>query len=306
MKNKLITALVAFTLVLPVTASAAEETKPATLAIIDTSLDTSLPIFKDKIVFEVCLLDWPTCPNGKPYQEGPGSVVMPAKFMLQEGFEHGTQMASTALMTNPNLKIVFIRVVGATANGSRQIINESTFVNALTWVMFNKDRFNIQAVSMSQSHHNLGGSGTNYCPSTPLTEKAINNLSIAGIPVFLPAGNLRDSKRISWPACIPESIAISASAYGDGAAIYTNYDAKLTDFFALGDIKAFNPGGLQVNASGTSVSTQVAASVYLYLKSKYPSYTKDQVLSLLNTKSTPVISRSTKGKILSIGSVING
>jgi hypothetical protein len=291
MKNKLITALVALTLVLPVTAQAVEETKPATLAIIDTSLDTSLPIFKDKIVFEVCLLDWPTCPNGKTYQEGPGSVTMPAKFMLQEGFEHGTQMASTAVMTNHNLKIVFIRVVGATASGSRQIINESTFVNALTWVLFNKDRFNIQAVSMSQSHHNLGAPGTNYCPSTPLTENVINKLSTA---------------RISWPSCIASSISVSASAYGDGPAIYTNYDAKLTDFFARGDIKAFNPGGAQINTSGTSVSTQVAASVYLYLKSKYPAYTKDQVLSLLNTKSTPVVSRKTKGKILSIASVING
>jgi hypothetical protein len=306
MKNKLITALVALTLVLPVTAQAAEETKPATLAIIDTSLDTSLPIFKDKIAFEVCLLDWPTCPNGKTYQEGPGSVTMPAKFMLQEGFEHGTQMASTALITNPNLKIVFIRVVGSTASGSRQIINESTFVNALSWVLFNKDRFNIQAVSMSQSHHNLGAPGTNYCPSTPLTENVINKLSTAGVPVFLPAGNLRDLTRISWPACIASSVSISASAYGDGPAVYTNYDTKLTDFFARGDIKAFNPGGAKVNASGTSVSTQVAASVYLYLKSKNPTYTKDQVLSLLNTKSIPVVSRKTKGKILSIESVING
>ena len=306
MKNKLITALVAFTLVMPVTAIAAEETKPATLAIIDTSLDTSLPIFKDKVVFEVCLLDWPTCPNGKTYQEGPGSVVMPAKFMLQDGFEHGTQMASTAVLTNPNLKIVFIRVVGATASGSRQIINESTFVNALTWVLFNKDRFNIQAVSMSQSHHNLGAVGTKYCPSTPLTENAIANLDKSGIPVFLPAGNLKDLKRISWPACIPAAVSISASAYGDGAALYTNYDAALTDFFARGDIKAVNPGGAQVNAAGTSVATQVAASLYVGLKAKNPGLTKDQLLSLMNTKAIPVVSRSIKGKILSNEVILNG
>ena len=89
MKTKLITALAALTLIIPVTMAKAEEPKPATLAIVDTSLDTSLPIFKDKVVYEVCLLDWPTCPNGTPYQEGPGSVSMPTKFMLQEGLSMG-------------------------------------------------------------------------------------------------------------------------------------------------------------------------------------------------------------------------
>lgn len=301
MKNKMIMALVAFTLLAPISMAKAEEPKPATLAIIDTALDTSLPIFKDKVVYEVCILDWPTCPNGTPYQEGPGSASMPAKFFLQEGFEHGTQMASTAVQTNPNLKIVFIRIVGNTATGSRQIINENTFVNALTWVAYNKDRLNIQAVSMSQSHHNLMPS-TDYCPNTPLTVKAIDTLVSANIPVFLPAGNMRDLKRVSWPACIKSATTISASAYGDGPAVYTNYDSAITDFFARGDLKVFNPGGSQVNAVGTSVSNQVAASLYMATKIKYSSYTYNQILSLMSTKSTTVVSRTIKGKILTSGS----
>ena len=304
MKTKLITALAALTLIIPVTMAKAEEPKPATLAIVDTSLDTSLPIFKDKVVYEVCLLDWPTCPNGTPYQEGPGSVSMPTKFMLQEGFEHGTQMASAALLTNPDLKIVFIRIVGATATGSRQIISENTFVNALTWVNFNKDRLNIKAVAVSQSHHNLMP-GSNYCPDTPLTQKAIQNLSDAGIPVFLPSGNMRDLQRVSWPSCIPSAVTISASAYGDVPALYTNYDSKITDFFARGDMKVFNPGGAQVNATGSSISAQVAAALYMGLKTKYPTYTYSQISSIMNTKSTSLLSRTIKGKILT-KAVLNG
>lgn len=302
MKNKMITALVAFTLLAPITMAKAQEPKPATLAIIDTSLNTSLPIFKDKIAYEVCILDWPTCPNGTPYQEGPGSASMPAKFFMQEGFSHGTQMASTAIQTNPNLKIVFIRVVGNTVNGSRQIINENTFVNALTWVAYNKDRLNIQAVAMSQSHHSLWP-GTNYCPNTPLTVKAIDTLTSSNVPVFLPAGNMRDLNRVSWPSCIPSAITISASAYGDGPAIYTNYDAKLTDFFARGDLKVFNPDGTQVTALGTSVANQVAASLYMSVKSKYPSYSYTEILSLMSNRSTNLVSRKIKGKILTGDSV---
>lgn len=296
MNKKIIIALVASILIAPNMAKA-EEPKPATLAIVDTAVDTSLPILKDKIVYEVCLLDWPTCPNKTPYQEGPGSATMPLNFILKEGFDHGTQMAVSAVQTNPNLKIVFIRIVGATASGTRQIIDENTFVNALTWININKDRLNIQAVAMSQSHHNLMP-GTNYCPNTPLTVKAIETLKSANIPVFLPAGNMRDTKRVSWPACIPSAVTISASAYGDGPAVYTNYDSKITDFFARGDMKVINPGGSTVNVVGSSVSNQVAAAIYMGLKSKYSQYTYDQLISLMNTKSINVLSRSIKGKIL--------
>lgn len=300
----MITALVALTLIIPITVANAEAPKPATLAIVDTSIDTSLPIFKDKIVYEVCLLDWPTCPNGTPYQEGPGSAAMPTKILPGEGFEHGTQMASAALLTNPDLKIVFIRIVGATLNGSRQIINENTFVNALTWVSFNKDRLNIKAVAMSQSHHNLMP-GVNYCPNTPLTQKAIENLTNSDIPVFLPAGNMRDLSRVSWPSCIPSAVTISGSAYGDGPAVYTNYDSNITDFFARGDMKVFNPGGAQVTATGTSISNQVAASLYMGLKNKYPGYTYSQIASIMNSKSTAIVSRKIKGRILT-KAVLNG
>lgn len=303
MKTKLITALTALTLLIPISVVNAAE-PPATIAIVDTAVNASLPIFKDKIIYEVCLLDWPSCPNGTPYQEGPGAAALPKVVMPGEGFEHGNQMASAAVLTNPNVKIIFIRIVGATATGYRQIIDENTFVNALTWVKFNRDRFNIKAVAISQSHHNLL-SGTAYCPSTPLTENAIKALVDIDTQVFLPAGNNRDLQRVSWPACIPTAVSISASAYGDGPAIYTNYDSKVTDFFARGDMLVYNPDGTQVNAVGTSVSTQVAGSLYIGLKNKYPTYTYSQIASIMNAKATNVVSRTIKGKILT-KAVLNG
>ena len=133
----------------------AEVSNPPTLAIVDTSIDTSLPILNDKVVYEVCLLDFPTCPNKTPYQEGVGSATMPIKFMLSQGFEHGTEMAVSAVKTNPNIKIVFIRIIGANSRGYRQSANEDTVVNALTWIYINKDRLNIRSeehTSELQSH----------------------------------------------------------------------------------------------------------------------------------------------------------
>ena len=305
MNKKIIMAILAFTLLVPATTHAVDAPKTATLAIIDTAIDTSLPVFSGKIVHEVCILEWNSCPNGTSFMEGPGSATLPSNIISKNGFDHGTQMASAAVLTNPNLNIVFIRIIGNTASGSRQITNEITFVNAMNWVLKNKDRFNIKAVSMAQGHHNMAKTA-NYCPTTPNTENAINSLLSAGIPTFLPAGNLRDMSRVSWPSCIPSSFSISASAIGDGVASYTNYDKNLTDFFALGSMKVFLPGGKRVNAAGTSVSVNVAGALWVYLVNKNPSYTYQQVLDLLNSKSVSISTSRVKGKLISAEEIVIG
>ncbi len=87
--------------------------------------------------------------------EGTNSAIMPIDQMSKNGFDHGTQMASLAVAANPNVKIVFVRIIGSNPNGTRQVSGEATVINALDWVLRNKDKFNIQAVSMSQGHHNL-------------------------------------------------------------------------------------------------------------------------------------------------------
>ena len=170
MNKKLITAILALITLLTTAIQAipAKADNTPTIAILDTALDTSLPIFKDRIAYEVCILEWNSCPNGQSFQEGPGSAVLPMSVMANNGFNHGTTMASVVANTDPNVKIVFVRIIGNTPSGGRQIANELTVVNALTWVLQNKDKFNIKAVSMSQGHHNLSPL-TDYCPSTPNT-----------------------------------------------------------------------------------------------------------------------------------------
>ena len=289
------------------TLQASKAEQPATIAIIDTALNSSLPVFKDRIVHEVCILEHPSCLNGQSFMEGPGAASMNASHIMNNGFNHGTQMAHASVLTNSNIKIVFIRIVGATFNGTRQTTNETTFLNAFNWVSQNRAKYNIQSVAMSQSHHNLVA-GSNYCPNTPMLRQAIDSLVNAGVAVFLPAGNVRDLTRVSWPACIPSAIAISATAYGDGAAIYTNFDSKLTDYFAMGSMQLVIPGGRIVNEAGTSVSTQVAAALYMYLKEKNPSYTYSQMFSLLDSKSVQTTGRRAvaKGKLLSAEVILRG
>jgi len=304
MNKKLLVILLSTLLISPAFVAKAEP--QATVAVLDTALDTSLPQFKDKIAYEVCILEWNSCPNGKNFMEGPGSASMPLTQMQNNGFAHGTQMVDALLKTNPNTKVVFVRIIGATSTGVRQIANEKTFINALEWVFNNKDKFNIQAVSMSQGHHNLPNL-TDYCPKTVSTQARIKSLVNAGVPVFLPAGNTRDYKRIDWPACIDDSISIGASTDYEDIPIWSNVDINKTDFYALGVMKLAGPGNIVSNQVGTSISAQVAAANWMALKNAKPTYTYQQLYDAFkNTSVTIKNPKALQGKMMYLQGALNG
>lgn len=310
MNKKLSAVIISATLLIPTTAHAALKsevsiTKPS-VAIIDTGLDTSLPIFSGRIAQEVCILDWNTCPNGKNFMEGTGASVIPAKFINTNGFDHGTQMASVLMGSNKDINIVFIRIIGNTATGSRQIVTELAIVNALNWAYKNKDKYNIQAVTMAQGNHNLLP-GTDYCPKTVNTQNQIKNLLSVGIPTFLPAGNVRDYKRIDWPACINESVSVGASTDYDEIPIWSNVDTNKTDFYALGQWEVTIPGNKTKNAVGTSISVQVAAAQWLEIKKNKPSLSYQQIYDLVSKTSLAIPNPTgLTGKLINTKAAING
>jgi serine protease len=312
MNKKILAVLVTITLAIPtISANAAslqnKNVAQPTIAILDTALDTSLPIFKDKILFEACVTQWSSCPNGLSEMEGTNSSTLKPEWISKNGFDHGTQIASIAVATNPNVKIVFVRIIGTSSTGLRQSTSEATVYNALDWVIRNKDKFNIQAVSMSQGHSAGRNPDPNYCPSTPITEGKINQLMTAGVPVFFPTGNARDYSKIDWPACIPSSVAIGATMPAETIAIYSNHDPLLTDFFALGQVKATNPGGKVVNVGGTSAATVIAATQWATIKASKPHLTYSQIYDLISKTSKPTYnSKITGGKLINLGAALNG
>jgi hypothetical protein len=310
MNKKILSVILAVSLITPISAQAASVQNKTvgnpTIAILDTALDTSLPIFKDRILFEACVTQWASCPNGLSEMEGVSSSVIKPEWISSNGFSHGTEMASIAVATNPNINIVFVRIVGANSKGLRQATGEATVYNALDWVIRNKDRFNIQSVSMSQGHHNLAAS-SDYCPKTPITESKIKTLMDAGVPVFLPTGNARDYVKIDWPACIPASVAIGATMPAGSIAIYSNHDKVLTDFFALGTTRATTVGNKVINVAGTSAATVIAATQWATIKAAKPNLTYAQIYDLISKTATPTTnSKITGGKLINLQGALNG
>jgi hypothetical protein len=310
MNKKLIVALIATAIAIPTTAQAAMKSEilvsVPTLAILDTALDTSLPIFQGKIAHEVCILDWNSCPNGTSFMEGPGSSVLPLSILSTSKFNHGTQMASAAITENPNMKIVFVRIIGNTANGARQLAGPKSVANALKWVYDNKSKYNIQAVSMSQGHHNLLNLFS-YCPTNGEVDLQIRNLKSINVPSFFAAGNAYDYKRVDWPACQPYAIAIGATDQYGEIESYSNVDLKQTSFYAKGSARVFFPSGSEGNAAGTSVSTQIAAAQWIALKSAKPLLSYQEIYNLLKKTGTPTKNAHvSSGILINIGAAING
>jgi len=303
MNKKLISAISAVALTLPITVITTEakaSTQAPTVAVLDTAINSSLPIFKDKVVYEVCILEWASCPNGQKFMEGPGSANLPLSILNNgQGFDHGTQMSSVVVNTNPNLKIVFVRIIGNTPTGSRQTTGDAGIALALKWVLDNKAKFNIQSVAMSQANHGIVTTQTEYCPVTAPVRGMISSMVASNLPVFFPAGNSRDYSRLSWPACINESISVGMADQYDEIDNMSNYDKNRLDFYATGNMKVSSADGSIRNGAGSSISAQVASATWAGLKIKNPSLTYQQTLDILNNTSKLIKgARGQSGKLI--------
>lgn len=286
------------------------------LAVIDTAIDTSLPDLSGRVIHEVCILQSAGCPNGGTFQEGPGAASLPANKIILDGFDHGTQMAWTAAKSNPNMNIVFIRIVNQHPNGIRVRgeMNAMAAALGLQWVIENHAKWNIQAVSMSQSSHDLlpikdycYNNNKNLSKDTPFIEGKIKSLEANSIPVFLPAGNNGDS-RVSWPSCISSAMTIGATMpVTRMAAAYSNFDPALLDFFTPGTLSVKTIGNKTIPVSGTSFSTQIAAANWIAVKSAKPTLTYSQIYDLLvKTGTATSNSRIKSNRVINLNGALNG
>ena len=251
-----------------------------TLVIADTAIDSSMSEFSGNIIHEVCIVDYSVCPNGTYFMEGKGSAFLPKELIQSNGFNHGTQMVSAAVRTNPELRIIFIRIVSHSPNGLRLTANIDVLKRTLDWVRKNRSTYNIQAIAISQGHHNLL-SLTNYCPQDDSFNSLLNELHAQEIPYFAPSGNAGDKSRVDWPACTSKALAIGALTPERQVASYTNIDTAVIDHYEIGTLKVLDATSREITAQGTSVSVQVAAAKWMKIKGLNPKMTISETLEQL-------------------------
>jgi hypothetical protein len=255
-----------------------------TLVIADTAIDSSMNEFSENIIQEVCIVDYSVCPNGTNFMEGKGSAYLPKELIQSNGFNHGTQMVSAAVRTNPDLRIIFIRIVSHSSKGLRLTANIDVLKRTLDWVRKNRSTYNIQAIAVSQGHSNLL-SLSNYCPQDDSFNSLLNELYTQEIPYFAPTGNRGDRSRVDWPACTSKALAIGALTPERQIASYSNIDNAVIDHYEIGTLKVLDASNREVSAQGTSVSVQVAAAKWMKIKELNPNITISQSLEQLRLES---------------------
>ena len=196
-----------------VPSQAAEVSKP-TVVIIDTAFDTTVPELQGKVIQEVCVIEGTSCPNKTGFQEGIGSASLPSSVALSGGFEHGTYMATVATTVNPNANLILIRIAGINKNNRMLSASPNAITMALNWVKANASKYNIVATSTSLSNTVFNRTG-NYCRIGADLQAAIVSLQSLNVAAVFSAGNTRDILRVSYPACIPQAIAIGATNYSE-------------------------------------------------------------------------------------------
>jgi hypothetical protein len=241
-----------------------------TIAIIDSAIDSSK--FAN-VVYEACFT-LNTCPNGQKLQdakgtysfsEGKGSAAI--KDFSIKGSDHGFNMTKIATYINPNINVVFVRISDEKVYDTFSMIRNDggSLARALAWVSNNTSRFNIKAVSISQSRSNFAA-GT--CPSDSLFESSVVKLKASNIATFVATGNDSKKNQIGFPACVNGVYSVTG-AIADGTIVpMSNENDKTTivsrvcvDFVKTACVKIPNQNGVMTAMSGTSVATVVAATL---------------------------------------------
>lgn len=256
MKKILIAVLSAVTIFAPM--QVAKATDERVVAIIDTAIDSSkFP----SVIYEACFTGNKSCLNKTNFMEGKGSANSPV-WAVSTNFSHpiyhGLKMVTASNITNPNIKIVFVRIANVTSNGGS--INETqSIINAIDWVSKNASRYSIDALSISQS--SISSNNLLQCTTNNLLIASIQSLNTQNIPTFVATGNDGLKDKVGFPACVNGVTGVGALTIDGSMLQKTTNSGPGLDVVAVGDIrKAINN---TYDIGGTSVATAVASTKYV-------------------------------------------
>lgn len=241
-----------------------------TIVVIDNGTNTAL--FADRVAYEVCIVSAFKCPNGTSFMEGNGAAILPPT--TNKDFNHGTQMVSLVLRFNPNIKVIPIRIVGMTTAGNPALYYLDDIQNALNWVVANRAKYNVAAVSISQGKIFAG------CKVPAGMAQNIATLKSFNVPVMAAVGNDSNHTATFSPACLPDAVSVGATdnpwpgmepiEYDKKASPYigrySNGAQGQTDFFVNGRWNTTLINGTTKFTTGTSGATAVFAAWWVLNK----------------------------------------
>ncbi|MEJ1160098.1 S8 family peptidase [Prosthecomicrobium sp. N25] len=273
------------------------------VAVLDTGVQRSHPMFTGKIVGEACFsgagsTSGTLCPNGATTQTGQGAAEACASTLSSSCF-HGTHVSGIAIGQN---RLTASPKAGTALNGSLvpvQVFTNaggsltaywSDIIAALQWVLtqdtsgaFGSTR--IGAVNLSVG----GGLYASACDSSfGAMKSALDSLRAAGILTAIAAGNNSTIGSVSAPGCISSAITVSSTTKSDLRSSFSNI-SDVTDVYAPGSsIYSATLGSGYVYASGTSMAAPHVAGSIAAMRTANPAATADQIEDALKVTGKPI------------------
>ena len=271
-----------------------------TIAVIDTGVDATHPFLAGKVVSEACYSGGGSgtsfCPGGARESILPSSgAPCPPDFSQ---CYHGTAVAGVAAGYGAEFsgvardaRIIAIKVF---SQCGEDCIDSTTsdWLAGIERVLELTAGYEIAALNMSFG--GFVGEPENCDTRFPAVKAAMDNLRAAGIAPVGTSGNGGSDTRIEFPGCISGVISVgSVDGIGGGAtpeavSSFSNSSPQL-DLLAPGrGIRTSVPGEGFDDFKGTSMAAPHVAGAWALLKSKAPTATLEEMLSIMAQTGVPV------------------
>jgi hypothetical protein len=266
-----------------------------TVAILDTGVDHTHPVFAGRITDGACFRSDLRCANGKAQMYGLGAG-RPCTF--HASCDHGTHVAGIAAGRDPDVgdgvapgaKILPIATGIKRADGTPGF-NSNDVIDALNFIAGRAEHGEkIAAVNMSYG----GGENKAECTDAA-TQVAIKRVRDAGVALVAITQNQGYLDAMAHPACLPGMIRVGATDTDDKVTGFSNA-AYFMHLWAPGqDVMAAVPGGKDGAKSGTSMAAPQVTGTIAVLKQLAPSLTVDQELDILQASGKSIKDTRTGG-----------
>jgi subtilisin family serine protease len=275
----------------------------ATVAVVDSGVDTDHPDLADDLVAEACFCSggFGCCPGGVPSRIGAGSA--------EDDHGHGTHVAGIVTSGGAvapagvaaDAGIVAVKVL----DSANTFCCSSDVVAALDWIL--DSRPDVDVVNMSLGTTALFSGRCDRATSyTRAFAAAIEALRARGTLVVVSSGNRAESRRMSAPACVESAVSVGAvydadvggvsfsvcsdsSTAADKVTCFSN-TSEATDLAAPGAfVTATGLNGGTATFVGTSQAAPHAAGCAAALREAFPSVDDDVLEAALKATGVAVV-----------------
>ncbi|RIH83582.1 Extracellular basic protease [Calidithermus terrae] len=280
---------------------------PVTVAVIDTGILSGHPDFQGKLLPGYDFISDPANANdGNGRDNNPED---PGDEPGGQGSYHGAHVAGTvAAATNEGVggagvswgaKIVPVRVLGVQGGTDADILDSVLWSAGISVSGVPANPNPAHVINMS-----LGGSGK--CADVPAWQDAFNKASAKGSIIVVAAGNQNSDANDFVPASCTGIITVGATETRNYRAPYSNYGSRIDVMAPGGDTKNDRNGDGYVDGvlsaarndqsgnynwvfyQGTSMASPHVAGLVALMKSKKPSLTYQEALSVLKQTARPL------------------